>query len=434
MFPIIVLLAELVLCVVVFVFFGVINGCGALLLIALTIVFFYYAAQNKQQASFVEEGTIEFVVAGKTLLHVLENVRGWHYHEGPGGTIKLQEATYTDLILPDGTRVHEGKIDSIRDNGDIPVTNAIVKNNDGIVLTKWEKWISERWPPKKYLQRRWGFFWVSILYPMRRIHHFTLRHKRKKPENDIATLQKDAPLTLWVEIDPLVEGGDQFLLWRFPRPIVVEGAEFKDLFEGDIFLQVQFQIIIPERPVFIYRSKEFFLLLESAVAAAVMDYVRGMSYTNFIQQIQTGAASPFFWKAINPLNRVAPGYPRGLISELGVQVIDAWIEHVALHKESEKTQDALKAKEQARLEGEAEVVTATLHANAVTIAATADAAALKMQMTQSSEAVLIAKLRKEGLLGTKISTLVEGGSSTGIMVSAPPAPTPPPPPPTPPTP
>lgn len=451
MFPIIVLLAELVLCIVAFAQFGFVNGCGALLLIVFTIVFFYYAAKNKQQATFVEEGTIEFVTVGKTLLFVFENIRGWHYQRGPGWFPIPQRQGKEKWVLVEYGIVPDGRGPEARD----PVYAKEKKRwEDEHPPRRWwpfRRTVPEKnapskinyWPPWRYLQRRWGFFWVSVFYPLVRVHTFSVVHARLKPRQ---LIKKDAPIEEWVEGAEetgqengnnggqrmrLGERPTQFLLWKFPRPIIARNIEFAGVLEGNVLVLAYFQVVIPYPLVFVFKDK-FFLLLEEAVQAAVMDYVRKakMSFSKFSSEETTGPNSPFFWDAINHINFVgiAQQARHGLLREFGVFVYNAWVIHIE-SAEAKEVDVAIKANEIARLEGEARKTAALAEATAIKTVADANAYALTVQLTATPNnpelvmgklAVDIAQKRAEGNAAFAQgggTTLVEGGGQAGIIIT-----------------
>lgn len=388
---------------------------GLLVLAGLIVLLLYYAAKNKQQASFVKQSTIEFVVAGETLINVLENINEWHYrahHEGPGW-FPIQRAERN----PDGTvkKNPDGTFKLIDDA--VEVHNAVVPN--GIV--KEENGTKHNNGPGKSsrLQRRFGFFWVSALYPLRRIFSFPIAHLRLKSETAIS---KDDPLEKWLdssvkkngEVIPGDTTDEQSLLWKFPRPILVRDVEFADLFRANILILAYFQIVRPRPLVFEYREK-FFLLLEKAIQAEVIDYLRKIhgGYREFITGGQTGPLSTFFWEALEGLNWVGQTSEsrRGLVREFGVYLRDASVVQIELSDKDEKAQMALEANEIARLEGEATKTAAKARAEAITTIANAEAGALQAQLAGSSEAILIEKLRKEAVIGNlTATTLIERGA------------------------
>ncbi|MDP3661424.1 MAG: hypothetical protein Q8R17_01035 [bacterium] len=376
---------------------------GALILIALIVLLLYYAAKNKQQASFVDQDTIEFIVKGGKLADVLENIDGWHYQK-EDGRFYVREANKdrTGKLIKgiDGKPTFDERV--------IPVNNALVRTGE-IKDTKGTLLGTNSKEKNRFLAELCGFYWVSVWYPLWKIHKFKVTHSRLRPDTAVpenATIEKWLDSSIPNQIGDTTE--ETSLLWKFPRPVLVRDVEFQDLFEASVLLQNNFQIVKPQPIVFTYRER-FFSLLEQVIQAAVIDYLRKYEggYEAFIKAGVTGSQSDFFWEALDSLNYG----PRGLIEEFGVHLIDSRVVQIQLSKLDDIAAKALKAQKVAELEGNAEVAKATKHAEAITLVATAEAGALRAQLAGSSEAILIEKLRKEAVIGnTTATTLVERGA------------------------
>jgi hypothetical protein len=375
--------------------------------ITLTVLFFYHAAKNKQQATFVDQDTIEFVVKGSKLANVLENIDKWHYQKDLGY-----------LVVRKATLNVKGEV--TRDtNRKIVITKHLEPVTDALILDgKVEDDFGVSQDNGKPRSRDWfGFYWVSAFYPWWKVHQFLVPHLRIKPETEINNADplekalsnsvnnpakdaqdKDIPGTTW----------EKSLLWKFPRPVLVREAEFSDLYRADILLEVICQIVKPRALVFTYRER-FFPNVERAVQAAVIDYLRKFEggYDAFITGGITGSQSPFYWEALNPLNFG----DQGLIQEFGVYMIDARVVHIKLAKLNQDAQDALLAEKVAIATGKGVVAEAKARAEAIKTVADAEAEALRAQIAASSEEVMKAKLRKEALVENEVVThLVEHGA------------------------
>src|SRR3989344_4079233 len=128
-----------------------------LVLAVLVILFFYRSAVNKQQATFVKEGTIEFVVAGSTLVKVLENVRGFRYKEKETEIqVLVGKEDDEEITLPNGKKRKKWKLVL----EPIEVGRVLVEEDENEKKQKASLLIN----PKKWLERKYGFFWVDILY------------------------------------------------------------------------------------------------------------------------------------------------------------------------------------------------------------------------------------------------------------------------------
>ena len=279
------------------------------------VLLLYGAAKNKQQATFVDEGTIEFVVAGGKLVKTFVNVDGF-------------------------ALTKSGKIKPLKVEGDATRSDEIPETSDEIAE---ESWLARQ------LRERWGFYWVSLFYPWVRIHKFEITKERLRTRGDIPD---DTPLRARIEHEKDPVKVDN-LFFRFPRPYFFGSVETSDRFTTDVIVQVIFQIVDPYIPVFLYRGK-FFSILETVVSGCVIDFLRSRTYTEFVA-IGKGKDSPFstFVKELN--TRPTLNSPGGIIADFGIVILDAWVEEFSPAKGEKDVQDATKARELAILRGDADV-------------------------------------------------------------------------------
>ena len=513
---------------------------GTAMMLAGLVVLGYHAAINKQQASFVREGTIEFVVTGKqpksddpnqpqdkgggALVKTLLNVKGWRFYNSDDPIDYKVTVGEPDLPKKEleefekQLRELEGKIretalklagtapnanerkeleqkleqltNQMREKEQVPfrpkqvpveVRHAIIskdhlqdlikKTEDNIKekekkspppqstleeienelkkLAKHKEFLQklmadpQELDPKKMrswvthpvlmLQRHWGFFWVSLFYPAKRIHIIRVLHRRLKHELET----DDSSLEKRFETETLDE---MFWLWKVQRVILVKGVEFSDGFNASMIVRATFRTVMPYQPVFILKH-ELYPNLESNISGAVIDYARTRTFSDFIQHTKTGPGSDFFLKVVSGINismkdvRTAnTQQDRGIVQAYGMELVDAWIEDIRLvdKKESDmsETEKALRAQELNRLRGEAKIVEetkrgeaelayATRRAQAITVVANAQANALgaRRNAVIGVEGLLNTELLADALKETEVTTLVLG-EKAGIMVSA----------------
>ena len=392
---------------------------GTLLLLILIVVLAYGVAKNKQQATFVEQGTMEFVAAGgETLLRVLPNIKGWRYSDDYVGN---REVPYKFECgeLDSSTNSYKAKEETI------DVKFAIVQKEIIEASKKKLGWLKntlrllniKRWF-RNYLRTKWGFFWVSILWPVRRVYELNIERARLRDDYP----EKGARVRLREMIEREKKPA-KFLLWQFPRPILVPDVEFKDRFKADIVVMTQCRVVVPQIPAFVWKEK-FFQLLESSVEGSVLDYARKLTFAEFVEEKETKPGSQFFLGVISPLNRK-------LIELQGIHIFDGWIKDYELSAEDQKAAQALKARQIASLEGDAEIVRADkegtaaltrakLIAQAKIVEGTAEADVLKAKAAAGLPLAIAEQMVKgrEAVRGTNLTTLVESGATAGILVDS----------------
>ncbi len=317
----------------------IIGGVVALLLIPLFVVIFLYrAAQYKQQATFVSEGTMEFVMAGEDLQRILLNVDGY-------------VLTRENAIKP--------RNQNTAGTGEIAATEEEIKRySEG-----GESWIG------RYLREHYGFYWVSWLYPLKKIHRFEITRARLKPSS--AATSKDTSLQSRIELDPSTSITDH-LRFRFPRPFVFDEVESADRLEVNLLVMTMFQVVKPHTVVFMV-GKEFFTTLEATIGGAVADYMKERNFVDFVKS-NKGKGSVFS-EAIKRLNTEPYGdIKNGIIEDLGVRIIDVWVEDYGLPADAKTAREATQALEIAELEGQADVKRADLERQAAELRAKGGAA------------------------------------------------------------
>ncbi len=403
------------------------------------------AAKSKRHASFTEPGTMEFVLSGERPIRTLVNVEGYYFHQGNGGfeidVADISDSEFDEISLPKTANEEPDVLRlpkmSVRPMS-VPVIDAILPINpplnqewfgkqteevrDKIALEREER-------RKKYspgiLEGRFGFYWVSLIYPYRRLHRFDEIPRIKLRESTSLTGSRsegEAAAEVIVTEDPLLNATG--FLWQFPRPIIVKGVEFADFFQADIVVQSILQVIMPYRPVFVYQPDNMFANLSATIRSAIVDFCRSMTMRQFVRFIKSGYGDEkFYLRVFSKLNAHTDKAPRGTIEEFGVWIRNAWVQDIIPIKEAEDVLKALRAKEVAVRQGEARLAQASFERRARIEEGQGRADALKAQFDAvgGSEAILQAQLgvdRISALKESSITTYVEGGAPSLVTVPA----------------
>lgn len=332
-------------------------GLGLVFLIA----WLYYRTENKTNATFVKQNTTEFVVAGEGLLKILSN-------------------DDTKILTKDGKLVNPGSLGPGQEE---------VKIN----------WFS------KWLRKEWGFYWVSLFYPIRKIHYISIVKERLKGS---AEIPPGAPLRDMIERDSKPTSVP-FLLNQFPRPFVFEDIETKENFSIDVLVSGIFSVYDPALIAFKYNER-FFDFLKAAISGALLDAVKTMDYKTF-READKGKGSP--------LSQDLKSRLQSLKVDLGVEVIDIWVDIYQLTS-GDEAEEAAQALEIAELKGEADLAAARFDKRAAQERAKG-AAAPVLELTKAYKKAnstgvgrLVSTDRSMEHLGqnSRITTLVMGSGVT----------------------
>jgi len=346
----------------------------------------YIAAVNGQQATFVPEGSIMFVVQGKSLLRVVPNIKGKWYDKSSG--------TLKSIKKDDKKQDHRG-----------------------------------------FLARHFGIFWVSFLYPLRKAHSFPIDASRLKEV-------RGGDITEWVEKRQKENVTE--LLWKFPQPFLVKDVELKDGIRINILVYCILEVEKPTIPVFIFRGK-FFEQIEAAVSGATAEYANTLPYTvtnpkdkndkGFVQVNKGQGNRNFTPKYLLALNEKEVkdddgkrvGERTTLVEQFGIRLSDGWVMEFELSATDGETLKATKAKELEKLRAEGAVEKAKGVAEAIRLRAQAERVRGRQFVRGMSSTgvspdvaaqVLNSQVRGELLAGpdSKITTLVEGGGSAIVAI------------------
>ncbi|MEA1929698.1 MAG: hypothetical protein U9M92_02340 [Patescibacteria group bacterium] len=339
---------------------------GVLLFSASVIVLIgvlWVSALHKIHASFVAHGTIELVMAGETLFKVLANVPGYYY----------------DPITKRMRKLAVGEEDP----------------NEGKIAS--------------YLRRRWGFFWVSILYPMRQVHRFVLASPDKlesqgrQVETGVAA-PGEVRKRLLAQPNRLTE----FLLWQIPHPVLVRQVLLEGGTRVDFLLMVMLEVESPEQAILIHNAK-FFSTLNSAVESALTDRARSWTYEQVIKQGKGPSADSTFRSMLRAIHDSAtPPDGRSVKDVTGLRVVDMYVVDYGASPEDEDVAEAKRNVVIAALEKEAAEERAKGD-QALFTKATEALIALGVDKDKAAK-IVADRLRWDRVAASKVTTLVEAGA------------------------
>jgi hypothetical protein len=284
-------------------------------------VFLYRAAEKKQQVTFVREGEAEFKVSGNNLIEIFLNLDGW-------------------CLTKDG-RLKP-----------VPGRNA----QYGIEAAKPEEVIKKR-GPAGLIRERWGLYWVSILYPWRRIYKFNITKYRLRSKIDIA---EDAGLKNRVTHE--IEEVNSLRIF-FSIPFFFGGIETRDGFKVDLVLTGLCLVAIPYIPVMQLGGK-YTPVIEAAINTALIDLLNKINYTDLIK-LPKGKGSKFWNQLTNINKKPKKADQKSLVDSTGIMLLELYMEDMQLAPGQESEDEATRAIEKKRLEGEADLQMAKLEKEAM---------------------------------------------------------------------
>lgn len=202
----------------------------------LLVSFLLASAKQGWHAKFLPNAEVGFVVAGQKLVRVICNVPGYFVREteepgkDPGWEI-------------------------VRESPEFPAPY------ENIVSRSLKKWF--------------GLYWVSLIYPFRSLHTFTIDKAKLMPTNQLKELTPDK----WITIEKGKEVNT--LRWKFTRPFVAMEVELRDKIRTTIALTGVFKVIDPVRSVFVYKGN-FFDFLTNTVVSEVTEFFRNDNFNEFV--------------------------------------------------------------------------------------------------------------------------------------------------------
>jgi hypothetical protein len=292
-------------------------------------------------------------------------------------------------------------------------------DKDGNVTSDPKKMVKIYYNPIfQLLQKTLGIYWVSILFPARRVFSFKIDKYKLIQESELPEKHSIKDL---VEIEKGVTINS--LRRFFPRPLFIPAVELQDGIFVDIVVMSEYEAINPYKAVFKYKGK-FFPLLDAPTEGAVNDFGSTIKYQDLLKT-KRGKGSDFSEKIIGMIGSKVE-------ETTGIRQNACYIVQFGIPMGEPEVVAASQAKEVKRLEGEGVKSMADAKAYEITTLATAQArsfaapveamVALKVDPNIAAEQVG-RKLSLEEVAGanSKIVTFVEGGSSTktGININTP---------------
>ncbi|HRH22607.1 MAG TPA: hypothetical protein PLB51_01275 [Candidatus Paceibacterota bacterium] len=314
----------------------------------------YYSAQNNMQFTTLPTGQIKIIVAGESLVRVIANVPGYRVNK-------------------------DNKIEA---GEEIPQE-----------LNPWEYLL-------KFLETRWGIYYVSLLYPFKGVFIYPLEREKLKKT---FTVDKDSGQQVIkheiVHIDPeLVDS----VYWHNPCPVRASDAELKGNLKISLTVQVVFEV---KDPVYLAMTigSRWMMIAQTAVVGFLENYVRKMDINDFRETDKSSQRS----KLVRELEKL-------VLLQDSIRIVQATYIGYDLDASGQKVLEALQAQEIAKKIGEAKVETEKMAILAaeqtrkrIEIEAQAQAAKTRIEGQGTADAELaIQTARAEGV--KKRLTAVEG--------------------------
>lgn len=354
---------------------GWIGALYTAIILGMVILVIYLAAKENLQATFIETGEIKFVVRGEGLERVLENIDGFHHNEATGE------------IVEDHPGFH--------------------RHN-----TFLEEWL--------------GIYWVSILYPIKRIHRYPFEWPKLLIGGHPHDSSKGGVVKIGGEGNYAIQHRDESvdsLYFRYTYPVYSEEVELKDNFKVDILLNVTFQIVFPAIPIFILKGK-WLAPAMAAINGALADLVREYDLEGFRHIEKQAAGNPLETEVFKVNGeQVRDGeYGPGIIKSFGVKVHKVDFIKYDLSEKYREVVEASTAEKVAELKARAAIKTAEGAARTIELEQGAEAAMLRRLLEAASThpmggEVLVEQIKTKGLAAFQGQVLSLGGTPTGVMVN-----------------
>jgi|SRR3989344_532570 len=417
---------------------------GQLVAVAvLTIIIILVLAHFGAYFMNIAQGTTAFIRAGDSLKAVLPNIGGYMMSAS-------QDLDGRHWLIPEENE--ERRMESLFYNS-LPGT----------------KWF------QKWLWKTFGVKFISIVWPQTKRHTFDIRSRKRLLEG--ADVAEGTPLKARV-VDSLTKDGTKdstivdSLLFLVPRPVYLDGIQLAgDNSRINLLLLPIYRQIIPVLPVF-YLKGDFFTQLDAAIESAVVDFFatyrvkeegeqeEPLSYAHWLKLAKSGGNSPleihlrrlnvsrkyrdnlretgrsqlieYIDKLIPELAEEADEAGKtissGIIPRFGFALVSFRIVDWEPHKDTANLAKALLTKETERHTadgvrqkafGERDAILARAAGESSRYTQLVDALVGKGVTADVAAGVVQTQLRTENIGGkdSKVVTYVEGGASTGVMVS-----------------
>lgn len=199
---------------------------GALLLLSATVGFsigiVYLLAKNDMQLTFAPTGEIKFIESGESVSRVIVNVPG---------------------------KTYDFATDTIR---------------DGATKSHW-------WT------RHWGIVWVSLFYPLKKVHKYDFEYDELQAETDPKTKE-----VVYVMNHRAYDDGNAVnsLYWRYQYPVLAREVEIQGNFQIKVLVNVTFEVIKPVYLIFALKGN-WMPFAVSAVSGFIEAYSKGKNFDEF---------------------------------------------------------------------------------------------------------------------------------------------------------
>lgn len=328
----------------------------------------YYSAQNNMQFTTLPTGQIKIIVAGESLVRVIANIPGYRVSK------------------------EIGKENKIEAGEEIPQA-----------LNPWEYLL-------KFLETKWGIYYVSLLYPGKKVFIYPL--EREKLKKTFIVDEKTGQQVIKheiVHIDPeLVDS----IYWHNPCPVRASDAELKGNLKISLTVQVVFEV---KDPVYLAMTigGRWIMLAQTAVVGFLENYVRKMDINDFRKKDKSSQGS----QLVQQLEKL-------VLLQDAIRIVQATYIGYDLDASGQEIVKTLQAQELAKKTGEANVekermaiLAAEQTKKRIEIEAQAQAAKTRIEGQGTAEAELaLQTARAEGV--KKRLTAVEGHSKGADVLIA----------------
>ena len=268
---------------------------------------------------------IVLVGSGLALLYVLSKTNRYGTRVETGGFKFLVKGESLYKVL-DNLSVTDGFVDQVTHKV-IPVRGGGKKRGIG------------------WLEKNLGISWISILWPIKRVHRFEVVADKLKTGWE--TGSEEIPIRQLLKTETRKT---DYLRYRFPHPLLVTDVELGgDRWKVDFIIMLDVVIVNPATVVFDYKGRVL-NQVDAAVSSAAIDYWNdpGFDYRAFVNT-DKGLTSPFAKKILMLNKTTSPGRQLdGLEDRFGVKIMAAWVETANLSPEQKKLDDAAKAVDEQR--------------------------------------------------------------------------------------
>lgn len=258
-----------------------------------------------------------------------------------------------------------------------------------------------------------GLYLISLLWPLRRIFKFDVLKKRLRSDRENAKTIAEQ-----IDLEKQFTTVDN-LRWRIERPFYLSEVDMANNERADFLIKGVFIVESPYKLIFEYGGK-FFDMLDSIVIGYTLGIYRGKDF-NDIDGSEPKASA---------LNDTDPNNKFNLRGIVGLITDSLTVEEFSLSPVDTAVQEALQAKNVAKLKGEAKIITKQKEAEAAIVEARGQKKALKLvgQGEGARFNSIAESIKNNGGSGAQVGqvaiqdsrkylkdlrgTLVEGGSHT----------------------